>query len=41
MKTEDFQKSTKRLTEVRKMLFSFLTSIEDQINSKSTAAAEA
>jgi four helix bundle protein len=38
MKVEDFQRSTKRLTEVPKMLFSFLTSIEEQIDSQSKAA---
>ena len=40
LKVEDFQRSTKRLTEVRKMLFSFLTSIEEQINSESNVAAK-
>lgn len=39
--TADFQRCTKKLTEIRKMLFSFLASIEEQIDSESKAGAKA
>ncbi len=37
----DFQRSAKNLTGVRKMLTSFLTSVEEQIDLKSKAGAKA
>src|SRR5436309_5837813 len=41
MKDEDFKRVESELTEVRKMLTSFLNSIEAQIESKSQAAGKA
>ena len=40
MKDEDFKRVESALTEVRKMLTSFLNSIEVQIESKSQAAGK-
>jgi four helix bundle protein len=40
MSSDDFSISTAKLTEVRKMLTSFLQSVEDQIEMQSRAVAE-
>lgn len=41
LKDDDFQRFSKNLTEVRKMLTSFLSSVEEQIDLKSKAVAKA
>lgn len=41
LKTDDYEHSSKGLTEVRKMLTSFLSRIEEQIDTKNTGAAKA
>jgi four helix bundle protein len=41
MKPEDFEQSSRDLTEIRKMLTSFLASVESQIGSRSSASAGA
>ena len=38
MNVDDFTRATNELTEVRKMLMSFLSSVEEQIDLKSKAA---
>jgi hypothetical protein len=40
MKDDDFKRTATDLTEVRKMLTSFLSSVEKQIELRATAAAE-
>ena len=40
MSSDDFTSSTAKLTEVRKMLTSFLQSVEEQIETQSTAAGK-
>jgi four helix bundle protein len=40
MSSDDFTSSTAKLTEVRKMLTSFLQSVEEQIETQSRAAGK-
>ena len=40
LKHEDFQRIAKNLVEVRKMLTSFLTKVEEQVDGKAKAAAK-
>ena len=40
LKTDDFQRISKNVIEVRKMLTSFLTKVEDQLDEKAKAAAK-